>query len=113
MRKFVFVAILTILASMAYGQTYVNGYFKSDGTYVQGHYKTTPNNTVWDNYSTVGNVNPYTSQVGTVQPTTFYYSVPSATAYTNTNSTRTYYVGPRGGVYYINSNGNKTYVPRS
>lgn len=48
--------------------TYVRGYTRSDGTYVQPHYRTAPNNSLYDNYSTQGNVNPYTGQRGTVDP---------------------------------------------
>jgi hypothetical protein len=46
---------------------YVNGYYRNDGTYVQGHYRTAPNSTRTDNYSYRGNVNPYTRKVGTQQ----------------------------------------------
>lgn len=44
---------------------YVSGYTKADGTYVAPHYQTNPNSTTSDNYSTRGNVNPYTGQLGT------------------------------------------------
>jgi hypothetical protein len=47
---------------------YVNGYYRSDGTYVQPYYRTRPNSTTLDNYSTKGNVNPYTGQPGTHDP---------------------------------------------
>jgi hypothetical protein len=47
---------------------YVNGYTKSDGTYVAPHYQTNPNNTRTDNYSAQGNSNPYTGRQGTVDP---------------------------------------------
>lgn len=47
---------------------HVNGYTKSDGTYVQPYTRTSPNNTINDNYSTRPNVNPYTGQPGTRQP---------------------------------------------
>jgi len=33
--------------------------------YVQPHYRSSPNNTKSDNWSTYGNVNPYTGKVGT------------------------------------------------
>lgn len=44
--------------------TYVNGYTKANGTYVEGHYRSSPNDTVSDNYSTDGNENPYTGEEG-------------------------------------------------
>ena len=52
---------------------WVDGYYKSDGTYVQGHYRTNRNETVRDNYTTYPNVNPYTGQQGQ----RFKYSAPS------------------------------------
>ena len=44
---------------------HVNGYTRSNGTYVQGHQRSAPNNSVDDNYSTKGNINPYTGIKGT------------------------------------------------
>lgn len=44
---------------------WVEGYFRSNGTYVPGHFRTVANGTVWDNFSTAGNYNPYTGQLGT------------------------------------------------
>ena len=43
----------------------VDGYFKSNGTYVQPHYRSSPNSTKSDNWSTIGNTNPYTGKQGT------------------------------------------------
>jgi hypothetical protein len=40
----------------------------SSGGYISGHQQTNPNNTQFDNYSTRGNVNPYTGAVGTRTP---------------------------------------------
>lgn len=48
------------------GDTYVRGYQRQDGTYVQGYHRTTPDNTVNNNYGTQGNVNPYTGASGRV-----------------------------------------------
>ena len=49
----------------ASGDHYVPGYVRKDGTVVQGYYATNPNGTRNDNYSTRGNVNPYTGEPGT------------------------------------------------
>lgn len=84
---------------------YQKSYTKSDGTYVQPHYKTKTNNTNWDNFSTKGNYNPYTGTQGTKARD---YSID---AY-NYGQGKVIYTGPRGGQYYYNSNGNKTYVPK-
>jgi len=59
----------------AVADEYVNGYFRKDGTYVAPHYRTDPNNNAFDNYSTKGNVNPYTGQLGTVDPYKSYNSL--------------------------------------
>ncbi|MDO9533282.1 MAG: hypothetical protein Q7O12_14305 [Deltaproteobacteria bacterium] len=54
-----------------YGRdTTVQGYTRKDGTYVQPHHRTAPDNSRFNNYSTQGNVNPYTGQMGTVNPYT-------------------------------------------
>lgn len=47
---------------------FVHGYIKSDGSYVEPYYRSSPNSTDLDNYSTKGNVNPYTGAVGTREP---------------------------------------------
>jgi len=47
----------------------VRSYYKpSTGTYVESHYKTSPNKTKLDNYSTKGNSNPYSSKKGKANP---------------------------------------------
>jgi hypothetical protein len=56
---------VVLLASAVMADTWVNGYYKKDGTYVPGHYRTDANTTRNDNYSTEGNVNPYTGTPGT------------------------------------------------
>lgn len=43
----------------------VRGYANKRGTYVAPHERTKPNSTAKDNYSTKGNVNPYTGKKGT------------------------------------------------
>lgn len=81
---------------------YVQGYTRSDGTYVQPHYQTNPNATRNDNYSTQGNVNPYTGQPGTKPRDDAYGSQPSWT-------TPTYGSQPQAPVYgdpYGSSNPN-------
>jgi hypothetical protein len=106
--------ILKSSAQVNPSSVYVSGYTRSDGTYVQGYYKTPPNSTINDNYTTKPNVNPYTGVAGTIQPTTSTstttpkYTTPTYT--TPTYTTPTVYTGPNGGTYYINSAGNKTYV---
>ena len=47
------------------GDSYVRGYTKQNGTVVQGYHRSTPDNTVNNNYGTAGNTNPYTGAYGT------------------------------------------------
>lgn len=84
---------------------YQSGYTRSNGIYVQGHYKTSSNSTNHDNFSTRGNNNPYTGSTGNrardYSPESYNYGLD-----------RTIQTGSRGGQYYINRNGNRTYVPK-
>jgi hypothetical protein len=61
---------LAVMATPAFAQStqYVPGYLRADGTYVQGYYRTVPDSNPYNNYSTRGNVNPYTGQPGYRSP---------------------------------------------
>jgi uncharacterized protein YpmB len=59
------IAIFMSFASVSSAAIRVSGYTKSNGTYVAPSYRTSPNATKIDNYSTKGNYNPYTGKVGT------------------------------------------------
>jgi len=105
-KVFLFITIIiSFFSSLAFADSYVNGYTKKDGTYVQGYTRSSPDSTNWNNYSTQGNVNPYTGYEGTKARD---YSSDAQ----NYGSGRTIYTGPRGGQYYINDYGNKVYVPK-
>ena len=52
----------------ANAQVSVQPYYDCNGVYHQGYERTAPNNTRLDNYSTKGNVNPFTGQEGTKNP---------------------------------------------
>jgi len=67
MKKILAVVLLLSTAS-AFAQVHVRGYTKKDGTYVAPHERTAPNHTNLDNYSTKGNINPYTGKEGTKEP---------------------------------------------
>ena len=47
---------------------YVQPQFKADGSFTEGHFRTNPNATDYDNFGTRGNINPYTGTVGTRSP---------------------------------------------
>ncbi len=62
------IVMLSFTCTVAIADQYVNGYYNNNGTYVNGYYRTTPDNNPYNNYSTIGNTNPYTGQSGTVDP---------------------------------------------
>ncbi|PEJ32291.1 hypothetical protein CN689_14270 [Peribacillus butanolivorans] len=45
--------------------TFVHGYLKKDGTYVRSHFRSDADNSFYNNYSTYGNINPFTGERGT------------------------------------------------
>lgn len=49
--------------------TVVHGYTNSHGHYVSSYHRTLPNSTQRDNYSSKGNINPWTGKEGTKTPT--------------------------------------------
>lgn len=67
MKFIILAAAMLSVATTASAQstTQVRGHFRSDGTYVQPHQRTTPNRTLNDNWSTRGNTNPNTGVAGT------------------------------------------------
>ena len=64
--------IILFVATSFGGDVYVRGYYRSDGTYVQPHYRSAPDGNPWNNFSTYGNVNPYTGQPGYRRPDSYY-----------------------------------------
>ena len=45
----------------------VRGYYRKDGTYVRPHYRSNPDGNLLNNWSTTGNINPYTGNRGTIR----------------------------------------------
>lgn len=74
MRSIVAAVILILAGTVAAplpaaaADTYVNGYTKKNGTYVAPHYRSRPDGNTSNNWSTKGNVNPYTGKAGTKNP---------------------------------------------
>ena len=58
------ICLLTAIGS-AYADVYVRGHYRSNGTYVAPHYRSNPDGYSSNNWSSQGNVNPYTGKVGT------------------------------------------------
>lgn len=84
---------------------YQRGYAKTDGTYVDPHYKTNNNKTNKDNFSTKDNYNYTNGKTGT-----------RAKDYSNEaqkyGKGKTIYTGKKGGQYYNNEKSKKIYVPK-
>lgn len=71
MKKIMIACMVLTLSSFAMargGSHSVRSYTRHDGTYVQSHRATDRNGTKYDNWSTKGNVNPYTGKAGTKNP---------------------------------------------
>lgn len=68
--------MMWLAASSVAAQVHVRGYTRADGTYVAPHYRSSPNSTTADNYSTRGNINPYTGERGTRSPAPEYIPEP-------------------------------------
>lgn len=67
-RTYLFVIAAFLLGTSiatAFADEYVRGYTRQDGTYVAPYYRSSPDDTVTNNYSFEGNTNPYTGKVGT------------------------------------------------
>ena len=62
-------AVVCFFPTLSHAQDVrVNPYFRSNGTFVQPHFRTPPNRNSFDNFSTRGNSNPYTGKRGSVDP---------------------------------------------
>lgn len=62
---YAFLLLIYIFPVQAETDVYVKGYFKKNGTYVAPHFRSDPNRTKLDNWSTKGTINPYTGKRGT------------------------------------------------
>lgn len=79
--------VFLLLLPLASAQVFVRGYFRRDGTYVRPHYRSNPDGNFWNNWSTIGNINPYTGEVGTRR------TPPSRTSASSAGALRGYYGG--------------------
>ena len=94
MAKFIYLLLLITASLFIEAQVnpnnhYVNPYHRKDGTYVPGHFRTNPNNTNRDNYSTRGNTNPYTGKPGWITPDNNTFNINSYN-YNNYNNNQNY-----------------------
>lgn len=75
MKSFLLKNILSILLSFfsfySFAQVKVKGYYRSNGTYVQPHVRSSPDSNPFNNYSYPGNYNPYTGKTATGNESTY------------------------------------------
>ena len=95
MKVIFFIALCNLFIISGFAQVHVNGYYRSNGTYVQPHMRSSPDGNPYNNYSFPGNVNPYTGKVAPGNPDTYidrYYNRSSNTTPQtyNSSSTATY-----------------------
>lgn len=64
-KSIVFASLMCIIP-LSFGDVWVDGYTRRDGTQVNGHYRTEPDGYINNNWSTQGNVNPHTGKRGMV-----------------------------------------------
>lgn len=62
------ITLAALAASPVQADTRVGGYSTKRGTYVAPHYKSSPDSSRSNNYSSKGNFNPYTGKLGNVDP---------------------------------------------
>ena len=74
--KITLIGILIITVCLAFimpveADVWVEGYYKDDGTYVEGHWRSDPDGNPYNNWSYPGNLNPYTGEVADGNPSTY------------------------------------------
>lgn len=74
---FAVLSLVTMAAPALAADTFVPGYVRKDGTYVQPHYRSAPDSSPYNNWSTQPNVNPHTGQPGTRTPESFTPAYPN------------------------------------
>jgi hypothetical protein len=73
MRKFLVLILMVFILTLGFikyteAAVRVRGYFRSNGTYVQPHYRSNTDGYRWNNWSVKGNINPYTGKSGKLNP---------------------------------------------
>lgn len=83
--------LLLALPYITFADTWVSGHYRSNGTYVEGYYRSSPDGDPYNNYSFPGNTNPYTGKTATGNADTYLknyynnssYSLPSYSSYSS------------------------------
>lgn len=67
--KYLILILTTLFTAVSFARdVHVKGHYRSNGSYVQPHYRSAPDSSKLNNWSTRGNTNPYTGQEGTEDP---------------------------------------------
>ena len=67
--KKLFVVVLLLASALAFGRDVpVRGHVTKKGKYIAPSHRTSPDHTQRNNYSSKGNINPYTGKNGTRKP---------------------------------------------
>ncbi|MBP1222903.1 hypothetical protein [Flavobacterium sp. 1355] len=92
MKKFTSLLLFFLCLNSFAQDVWVNSYARTDGTVVPSHYRTNRDYTVNNNFTTVGNINPYTGKVGTLARDNGYpiQSFTNSTPIQNTSYNSTY-----------------------
>ena len=80
-----FILAFMVAFGISTADTWVNGYFKEDGTYVPGHWRSDPDGDPSNNWTTKGNSNPYTGKPGTKSVPSYNCSYKWIDGYTDSN----------------------------
>ena len=65
------VTTLFVASSSAWADISVHGYYRGNGTYVQPHFRSSPDRSPYNNWSYPGNLNPHTGRVSPGNPDTY------------------------------------------
>jgi len=66
-----FILIISSFINQIFGDVYVKGYVRKNGTYVAPHYRSNPDKFPYNNYSYPGNYNYHTVKTATGNPSTY------------------------------------------
>jgi hypothetical protein len=94
--------LFLVLTLNIFAQVKVRGYHRSNGTYVQPHYRSNPDGNPYNNWSFPGNTNPYTGKVATGNPSTYLKNYSNNNERTTTNQSQ--YTSGSSSVYLPYSN---------
>lgn len=75
----------------------VRGYYRKDGTYVRPHMRSSPDSNFYNNWSTAGNVNPYTGRIGTKTTPSYSSNYGYTESQNYSNQSQNYKNVPSGG----------------